>query len=337
MKNKEIRKKALRLFNDNLSLIAFMALMLAVFQVVVSVASVITFESAGANTIVSLLSMVVTAPITICMYNVYALLIRGGVKIKKSYLFEWMGDFKLIWHSIKVQLMYAFKMLPWIFLISLVYGFVMSMLTGYAQILNISQTVQFAVIGIFFVIAMLFLAYQAFRYQGGLFECSAVPMKIITPVFHIGMVKMKYNLKEYIKLMLSYLPLMVIFSVPVLAYEIMTGRYDAVYYALLVLETVGMSFVVSPLIGISGMIRYNVGAKIPPEHYFRSFGMKMPKEYTGENVNADGVAEKPEITNPEPVPPEEVPSQPSQPGNIGDIPFDNAPSSENDKPEEEQK
>ena len=33
MKNKEIRKKALRLFNDNLPLIAFMALMLSIFQV----------------------------------------------------------------------------------------------------------------------------------------------------------------------------------------------------------------------------------------------------------------------------------------------------------------
>ena len=114
MKNKEIRKKALRLFNDNLSLIAFMALMLSLFQVAVSVASVITFEAVGANTIVSMLSMFVTAPITICMYNVYSLLIRGGVKVHKGYLFEWLGDFKLIWHSVKVQLMFAFKLIPWL-------------------------------------------------------------------------------------------------------------------------------------------------------------------------------------------------------------------------------
>ena len=79
-------------------------------------------------------------------------------------------------------------------------------------------------------------------------------------------------------------------------------------------------------------MRYSVDGKIPPEHFFQSFGMKMPKGYTGENVNADGVAEKPEITDPEPMPREE---NPSQPGNIGDIPFDNAPSSEDDKPEEE--
>ena len=40
-------------------------------------------------------------------------------------------------------------------------------------------------------------------------------------------------------------------------------------------------------IGISGMMRYSVGGKIPPEDFFQSFGMKMPKGYTGENVNAD--------------------------------------------------
>ena len=109
MKNKEIRKKALRLFNDNLTLIAFMALMLSIFQVVVSVASVITFEAVGANTLISMLSMFVTAPITICMYNVYSMLIHGA-KVHKGYLFEWLGDFKLIWHSVKVQLMFAFRM-----------------------------------------------------------------------------------------------------------------------------------------------------------------------------------------------------------------------------------
>ena len=332
MKNKEIRKKALRLFNDNLTLIAFMALMLSIFQVVVSVASVITFEAVGANTLISMLSMFVTAPITICMYNVYSMLIHGA-KVHKGYLFEWLGDFKLIWHSVKVQLMFAFRMVPWTFLISLIYIFIMNMLTGYSQFFVIPDVVQFAVIGVFFMIAMLFLAYQAFRYQGGVYECAAVPMKIITPVFHIGMVKMKYNLKDYIRLMISYAPLVVIFSGPVFAYEIITAKYDAIYYALLVFQTVGTSFVINPLIGISGMMRYSVGGKIPPEHFFQSFGMKMPKEYTGENVNADGVAEKPEITDPEPMPREE---NPSQPGNIGDIPFDNAPSSEDDKPEEEQ-
>ena len=332
MKNKEIRKKALRLFNDNLTLIAFMALMLSIFQVVVSVASVITFEAVGANTLISMLSMFVTAPITICMYNVYSMLIHGA-KVHKGYLFEWLGDFKLIWHSVKVQLMFAFRMVPWAFLIILIYAFIMSMLTGYSQFFVIPDTVQIAVIGVFFIIAMLFLVYQAFRYQGGVYECAAVPMKIITPVFHIGMVKMKYNLKDYIRLMISYAPLVVIFSGPVFAYEIITAKYDAIYYALLVFQTVGTSFVINPLIGISGMMRYSVGGKIPPEHFFQSFGMKMPKEYTGENVNADGVAEKPEITDPEPMPREE---NPSQPGNIGDIPFDNAPSSEDDKPEEEQ-
>ena len=332
MKNKEIRKKALRLFNDNLSLIAFMALMLSLFQVAVSVASVITFEAVGANTIVSMLSMFVTAPITICMYNVYSLLIRGGVKVHKGYLFEWLGDFKLIWHSVKVQLMFAFKLIPWAMLVSIAASFVMTMLTGYAEILALSETVQIIVMAVFFVIAMLFLLYQSFRYQGGVFECAAVPMKIITPIFHIGMVKMKYNLKDYIRLMMSYLPIIILFSAPVLAYEIIKGEYDAIYYALLVFETVGTSFVVNPLIGISGMIRYNVGGKIPPEHFFQSFGMKRPKEYGGE-VNTSGEAEKPEITDPEPMPREE---NPSQPGNIGDIPFDNAPSSEDDKPEEEQ-
>ena len=332
MKNKEIRKKALRLFNDNLTLIAFMALMLSIFQVVVSVASVITFEAVGANTLISMLSMFVTAPITICMYNVYSMLIHGA-KVHKGYLFEWLGDFKLIWHSIKVQLMFAFRMVPWAFLISLIYSFIMSMLTGYSEFFVIPQEVQIAVLGVFFVIAMLFLAYQAFRYQGGVFECAAVPMKIITPIFHIGMVKMKYNIKDYIKLMISYAPLVIIFSGPVLAYEIITAKYDAIYYALLVFQTVGTSFVINPLIGISGMMRYSVGGKIPPEHFFQSFGMKMPEGYTGENVNADGVAEKPEITDPEPMPREE---NPSQPGNIGDIPFDNAPSSEDDTNEEEQ-
>ena len=327
MKNKEIRKKALRLFNDNLTLIAFMALMLSIFQVVVSVASVITFEAVGANTLISMLSMFVTAPITICMYNVYSMLIHGA-KVHKGYLFEWLGDFKLIWHSVKVQLMFAFRMVPWAFLIILIYSFIMSMLTGYSQFFVIPETVQIAVIGVFFIIAMLFLVYQAFRYQGGVYECAAVPMKIITPVFHIGMVKMKYNIKDYIKLMISYAPLMIIFSGPVLAYEIITAKYDAIYYALLVFQTVGTSFVINPLIGISGMMRYSVGGKIPPEHFFQSFGMKMPKEYTGENVNADGVAEKPEITDPEPMPREE---NPSQPGNIGDIPFDNAPSSEDEE------
>ena len=333
MKNKKIRKKALRLFNDNLTLIAFMALMLSIFQVVVSVASVITFEAVGANTLISMLSMFVTAPITICMYNVYSMLIHGA-KVHKGYLFEWLGDFKLIWHSVKVQLMFAFRMVPWAFLIILIYSFIMSMLTGYSQFFVIPDTVQIAVIGVFFIIAMLFLVYQAFRYQGGVYECAAVPMKIITPVFHIGMVKMKYNLKDYIKLMISYAPLMIIFSGPVLAYEIITAKYDAIYYALLVFQTVGTSFVINPLIGISGMMRYSVGGKIPPEHFFQSFGMKMPKEYTGENVNADGVAEKPEITDPEPMPREE---NPSQPGNIGDIPFDNAPSSEDDTVDEENK
>lgn len=332
MKNKEIRKKALRLFNDNLTLIAFMALMLSIFQVVVSVASVITFEAVGANTLISMLSMFVTAPITICMYNVYSMLIHGA-KVHKGYLFEWLGDFKLIWHSVKVQLMFAFRMVPWAFLIILIYSFIMSMLTGYSQFFVIPDTVQIAVIGGFFIIAMLFLVYQAFRYQGGVYECAAVPMKIITPVFHIGMVKMKYNLKDYIKLMISYAPLVIIFSGPVLAYEIITAKYDAIYYALLVFQTVGTSFVINPLIGISGMMRYSVGGKIPPEHFFNSFGMKTPKEYTGENVNADGVAEKPEITDPEPMPREE---NPSQPGNIGDIPFDNAPSSEDDTVDEEQ-
>ena len=327
MKNKEIRKKALRLFNDNLTLIAFMALMLSIFQVVVSVASVITFEAVGANTLISMLSMFVTAPITICMYNVYSMLIHGA-KVHKGYLFEWLGDFKLIWHSIKVQLMFAFRMVPWAFLISLIYSFIMSMLTGYSEFFVIPQEVQIAVLGVFFVIAMLFLAYQAFRYQGGVFECAAVPMKIITPIFHIGMVKMKYNIKDYIKLMISYAPLVIIFSGPVFAYEIITAKYDAIYYALLVFQTVGTSFVINPLIGISGMMRYSVGGKIPPEHFFQSFGMKMPKGYTGENVNADGVAEKPEITDPEPMPREE---NPSQPGNIGDIPFDNAPSSEDEE------
>ena len=333
MKNKEIRKKALRLFNDNLTLIAFMALMLSIFQVVVSVASVITFEAVGANTLISMLSMFVTAPITICMYNVYSMLIHGA-KVHKGYLFEWLGDFKLIWHSVKVQLMFAFRMVPWAFLVSLIYAFIMSMLTGYSQFFVIPDTVQFAVIGVFSIIAMLFLVYQAFRYQGGVYECAAVPMKIITPVFHIGMVKMKYNLKDYIKLMISYAPLVIIFSGPVFAYEIITAKYDAIYYALLVFQTVGTSFVINPLIGISGMMRYSVDGKIPPEHFFQSFGMKMPKEYTGENVNADGVAEKPEITDPEPMPREE---NPSQPGNIGDIPFDNAPSSEDDTVDEENK
>ena len=327
MKNKEIRKKALRLFNDNLTLIAFMALMLSIFQVVVSVASVITFEAVGANTLISMLSMFVTAPITICMYNVYSMLIHGA-KVHKGYLFEWLGDFKLIWHSVKVQLMFAFRMVPWAFLIILIYSFIMSMLTGYSQFFVIPETVHIVVIGVFFIIAMLFLVYQAFRYQGGVYECAAVPMKIITPVFHIGMVKMKYNLKDYIRLMISYAPLVVIFSGPVFAYEIITAKYDAIYYALLVFQTVGTSFVINPLIGISGMMRYSVGGKIPPEHFFQSFGMKMPKEYTGENVNADGVAEKPEITDPEPMPREE---NPSQPGNIGDIPFDNAPSSEDEE------
>lgn len=331
MKNKEIRKKALRLFNDNLSLIAFMALMLALFQVAVSVASVITFEAVGANTIVSMLSMFVTAPITICMYNVYSLLIRGNVKIKKSYLFEWLGDFNLVWHSIKVQLMYAFKLVPWALLVAVGGSFVMTLLTGYAEILALSETVQIIVMAIFFVIALLFLVYQSFRYQGGLFECAAVPMKIITPIFHIGMVKMKYNLKDYIKLMLSYMPLIILFSAPVLIYELfIMVDYDAIYYALLVFETVGTSFVVNPLIGISGMIRYNVGGKIPPEHFFQSFGMKRPKEYGGE-VNTSGEAEKPEITDPEPIPREE---KPSQPGNISDIPFDNAPSSEDEEEQE---
>ena len=202
------------------------------------------------------------------------------------------------------------------------------MLTGYSQFFVIPETVHIAVIGVFFIIAMLFLVYQAFRYQGGVYECAAVPMKIITPVFHIGMVKMKYNLKDYIKLMISYAPLVIIFSGPVFAYEIITAKYDAIYYALLVFQTVGTSFVINPLIGISGMMRYSVGGKIPPEHFFQSFGMKMPKGYTGENVNADGVAEKPEITDPEPMPREE---NPSQPGNIGDIPFDNAPSSEDEE------
>ena len=333
MKNKEIRKKALRLFNDNLTLIAFMALMLSIFQVVVSVASVITFEAVGANTLISMLSMFVTAPITICMYNVYSMLIHGA-KVHKGYLFEWLGDFKLIWHSVKVQLMFAFRMVPWAFLIILIYSFIMSMLTGYSQFFVIPETVQIAVIGGFFIIAMLFLVYQAFRYQGGVYECAAVPMKIITPIFHIGMVKMKYNLKDYIRLMISYAPLVIIFSGPVFAYEIITAKYDAIYYALLVFQTVGTSFVINPLIGISGMMRYSVGGKIPPEHFFQSFGMKMPKEYTGENVNADGVAEKPEITDPEPMPREE---NPSQPGNIGDIPFDNAPSSEDDTVDEENK
>ena len=333
MKNKEIRKKALRLFNDNLTLIAFMALMLSIFQVVVSVASVITFEAVGANTLISMLSMFVTAPITICMYNVYSMLIHGA-KVHKGYLFEWLGDFKLIWHSVKVQLMFAFRMVPWAFLIILIYSFIMSMLTGYSQFFVIPETVHIVVIGVFFIIAMLFLVYQAFRYQGGVYECAAVPMKIITPVFHIGMVKMKYNIKDYIKLMISYAPLVIIFSGPVLAYEIITAKYDAIYYALLVFQTVGTSFVINPLIGISGMMRYSVGGKIPPEHFFQSFGMKMPKGYTGENVNADGVAEKPEITDPEPMPREE---NPSQPGNIGDIPFDNAPSSEDDTVDEENK
>lgn len=333
MKNKEIRKKALRLFNDNLTLIAFMALMLSIFQVVVSVASVITFEAVGANTLISMLSMFVTAPITICMYNVYSMLIHGA-KVHKGYLFEWLGDFKLIWHSVKVQLMFAFRMVPWAFLISLIYTFIMSMLTGYSQFFVIPETVHIAVIGVFFILAMLFLVYQAFRYQGGVYECAAVPMKIITPVFHIGMVKMKYNLKDYIKLMISYAPLVIIFSGPVFAYEIITAKYDAIYYALLVFQTVGTSFVINPLIGISGMMRYSVGGKIPPEHFFQSFGMKMPEGYTGENVNADGVAEKPEITDPEPMPREE---NPSQPGNIGDIPFDNAPSSEDDTVDEENK
>ena len=333
MKNKEIRKKALRLFNDNLTLIAFMALMLSIFQVVVSVASVITFEAVGANTLISMLSMFVTAPITICMYNVYSMLIHGA-KVHKGYLFEWLGDFKLIWHSVKVQLMFAFRMVPWAFLIILIYSFIMSMLTGYSQFFVIPETVQIAVIGVFFIIAMLFLVYQAIRYQGGVYECAAVPMKIITPVFHIGMVKMKYNLKDYIKLMISYAPLVIIFSGPVFAYEIITAKYDAIYYALLVFQTVGTSFVINPLIGISGMMRYSVGGKIPPEHFFQSFGMKMPEGYTGENVNADGVAEKPEITDPEPMPREE---NPSQPGNIGDIPFDNAPSSEDDTVDEENK
>ena len=333
MKNKEIRKKAFRLFNDNLTLIAFMALMLSIFQVVVSVASVITFEAVGANTLISMLSMFVTAPITICMYNVYSMLIHGA-KVHKGYLFEWLGDFKLIWHSVKVQLMFAFRMVPWAFLIILIYSFIMSMLTGYSQFFVIPETVQIAVIGGFFIIAMLFLVYQAFRYQGGVYECAAVPMKIITPVFHIGMVKMKYNLKDYIRLMISYAPLVIIFSGPVFAYEIITAKYDAIYYALLVFQTVGTSFVINPLIGISGMMRYSVDGKIPPEHFFQSFGMKMPKGYTGENVNADGVAEKPEITDPEPMPREE---NPSQPGNIGDIPFDNAPSSEDDTVDEENK
>ncbi|MBR4878611.1 MAG: hypothetical protein IKU13_02110, partial [Clostridia bacterium] len=202
MKNKEIRKKALRIFNDNLSLIAFMALMLAIFQVVVSICSILTFEATGANTIISALSMLVTAPITICMYNVYGMLIRG-IKVKKSYLFEWLGDFKLIWHSIKVQLMFAFRLVPWLLLVSLIFSFAMSMVTGYTEVLGLDENVQFIVLGICIVFALLFLVYQAFRYQGGVFECSAAPMKVITPIFHIGIVKMKYNLKAYILLMLS--------------------------------------------------------------------------------------------------------------------------------------
>ena len=327
MKNKEIRKKALRIFNDNLSLIAFMALMLAIFQVVVSICSILTFEATGANTIISALSMLVTAPITICMYNVYGMLIRG-IKVKKSYLFEWLGDFKLIWHSIKVQLMFAFRLVPWLLLVSLIFSFAMSMVTGYTEVLGLDENVQFIVLGICIVFALLFLVYQAFRYQGGVFECSAAPMKVITPIFHIGIVKMKYNLKAYILLMLSYLPLIALFTVPVLAYELLVGEYDAIYYALLVFETAGMSFVINPLLGISGMIRYSVGAKVPPESFFKSFGMKMPED----KVDAEGVAEKPEITEPENLP---FNDSPSKPGNVGDIPFDNAPGSDDEEKKEE--
>ena len=235
------------------------------------------------------------------MYNVYSLLIKGNIKVRKSYLFEWLGDFNLIWHSVKTQLMFAFKMLPWVFIFSIGASIAMSWAGLFSESLEVPDTMTLAVLIVAFIIAVILLIYQVFRYQGGLFECAAVPTRIITPTFHIGMIKMKYNLRDYCLLMVSYLPLILIFSAPVVAYEFIVGEYDAVYYALMVLETVGSNFVVSPLIGIAGMMRYNVGAKIPPEHFFKSFGMKIPKEYTGENVGEDGTAEKPEITKPEPI------------------------------------
>lgn len=295
MKNKEIIKKTFSIWKNNIGLIAFIGLITAIFQSVVSVTSIITFEAMDSNLSIGLLSFFITAPLTICTYNIFSLLIRGNLKVKKSYLFEWLGDFKLVWHSVKTQIMFGIKMLPWLFLFSFLGGFLSFGLADLSQSLNLSDKMFLTLNIVILIICTLLILYEALRYLGGVFECSAIPTKIITPTFYIGMIKMKYNLKDFCLLMLCYLPFFLLFSAPVFVYGFMIEEYDIVYFLLMALETVGTNLIITPLIGISGMMRYNVGAKIPPEAFFKSFGMTVPKEYSGKNIPNGGTAEKPDI------------------------------------------
>ena len=242
MTNKEIRKKAFELYKKNFGAIFVMALIYAICQTVVTVVDTVMALSQSTSVMVPILSLILLAPISLGMLNGYWKITLGEI-LSKSHIFEWIGVLSLMWCSIKVQVYLTFRLLPWLLPIIFI---------GIPALYYLS----FVGLILFYMLLALPL-YKGIEYNGGMVECALNPKHQITPIFKDGCANMKPLVGRYIKLIFAYLPLLLLFSTPLIAYEVTSQAIDTLYWGLSLFNTFGMAFLISPLVSLSLIVLYN--------------------------------------------------------------------------------
>lgn len=242
MENKEIRRKAAQLWKENFSSISVIAFASAVLQSVVMVA-VLASDGKIPLYISQIVQLVVLAPVIVGALNGYWKLLKGE-KLSKSHIFEWLGDMKAVWWSIKTEMMAMVKMLPWallVIMVSLGLGFMGNWLVVVALVIGIGA-----------------LLLKSIVYMGGVYECAkGEDFSSIAEPFAKGMYNIKPLVKKYVLMALSFIPLLLVFTLPVAVYTQYVENTDLIYYLFTVWNIVGTSFVASPILEIGLLMLYD--------------------------------------------------------------------------------
>lgn len=157
--------------------------------------------------------VIVMSPIVIGMYRAYRRIIDGGERYRVSELFEWYGDLKKLWLSIKSYAYYSVVLMLWalvyfvapIFLTYLIWG---NSLLSNDLTMNVA-TMMIIITGVIIVAAVPYAVHMV-RYSGGLYLAAEDSHLTVRQRFEYGRDIFRGNTYKYVALMLSFLPWLVL-------------------------------------------------------------------------------------------------------------------------------
>ena len=183
-------------YRKNTKIIILMALLSTALN---TIFHILGENSSGiSGLIITLLEIVMTAPLLICSYNVYYRCIKGE-ETNLDYVFSWITNGVRIEQGVRIEVKLIIKAIKWYVIYAVIC--VASIILG-------------PLMGLGIVAGAIFLAYMLLRYDGALYECAGNPDLDVNQMIDFGIEKLNVRMSDYISLWLKMvLPFTIVVAV----------------------------------------------------------------------------------------------------------------------------